>query len=47
MYAVGDQRGSIMFPEGRGGRGWSGSADEFRKVKSFYVFTGGDESGSW
>jgi hypothetical protein len=39
VYAVGGQRGFILFAEGRGGRGWNRVADELCKVLVFMETT--------
>jgi hypothetical protein len=36
VYAVGGRRGFILFPEGRGGRGWNKVVDELCKVMVFF-----------
>ncbi len=35
VFAVGGRSGFILFPEGRGGRGWNKVADELGKVLVF------------
>jgi hypothetical protein len=44
VYAVGGWRGFILFPEGRGGRGWNRVADELCKVMVFLETTTGSSA---
>jgi hypothetical protein len=44
VYAVGGRRGLVMFPEGRGGRGWSRVSGELSKAQVFLEAVYGSQS---
>jgi hypothetical protein len=44
VYAEGGRRGLVMFPEGRGGRGWSRVSGELSKVQVFLKAVYGSQS---
>jgi hypothetical protein len=47
VYAEGGRRGLVMFPEGRGGRGWSRVAGELSKALVHLEAVYGSVSGHW